>query len=240
MRAVRGSRCGARETYRGGQPSARVSAFHVAAATAAKTASDALARGGALSGSSVTRTGGMSRARMMPNDRMVRSCTSPVSGSTAIDSVSTQPSAMCTAPIAYDRSTTSSSGSPAAKSTSTPARAPVSASISTRALATAPLGVTTGTSRPSAPAVSTACSAKPAARSSVPTGGPATSASVHVARTRTPSTVGQTFVVPPRATTPSISTTPSRTTAVALIGARFGPQRTTSSRANTTRTGLPY
>ena len=48
-RAVRVSRAG---NVSGRTPSARVSAFHVAAATAAKTASDARARGGASSGAS--------------------------------------------------------------------------------------------------------------------------------------------------------------------------------------------
>ena len=103
---------------------------------------------------------------------------------------------------------------------------------STCALARAPLGVTTSTSRPSAPATRTACSASPTARRSRLTGGPGTSTSVQRARTSTPSAVGQTRGTPaPRATTPSISTTPSRSTATAAIGGRFGPRRTTSSRA---------
>ena len=42
-------------------------------------------------------TGGMSLARRMPNDRIVRSCTSPAS--TASPSRNTQPRAMCTAPV---------------------------------------------------------------------------------------------------------------------------------------------
>ena len=105
----------------------------------------------AVAGSSriVTSIGGVSDARSTPNDRIVRSCTSPVSGSTASDSDVTQPSAMCAAPIAYDRSTTSSRGSPAATWTSTATTLPPS--TRTRARARAPLGVTTSTSRPSAP-----------------------------------------------------------------------------------------
>ena len=77
-----------------------VSAFHAAAATAANTASDDRASGGPGSSTIVTSIGGVSFARMIPNERMVRSCTSPVSGSTARPSVSTHPSAMCAAPIA--------------------------------------------------------------------------------------------------------------------------------------------
>ena len=59
-------------------------------------------------------------------------------------------------------------------------------------------------------------------------------------RTSTPGGVGHTRGAPaPRATTPSISTTPSRATATAAIGGRFGPRRTTSSREYTTRTARP-
>ena len=72
----------------------------------------------------------------MPNERIVRSSTSPVSGSTARPSLHTQPSAMCAAPMQYERSTTSSSGSPAATRTSTRSIAPVSVST-TRAPARA-------------------------------------------------------------------------------------------------------
>jgi hypothetical protein len=43
---------------------------------------------------------GVSFARITPNDLIVRSRTSPVSVSTAMPSLSTQPRAMCAAPIA--------------------------------------------------------------------------------------------------------------------------------------------
>ena len=88
--------------------------------------------GGPASSTISTSIGGVSCARMTPNERMVRSCTSPVSGSTVEPSVSTHPSAMCAAPIAYERNTTSSSGSPAATRTSTRPIVP-SSSVSTRA-----------------------------------------------------------------------------------------------------------
>ena len=84
----------------GRTPSASLTAFHVAAATAANTASDARGSGAPGSSTSSTTIGGVSFARRIPNERMVRACTSPVAGSTASPSVSTQPSAMCTAPIA--------------------------------------------------------------------------------------------------------------------------------------------
>ena len=51
---------------------------------------------------------GVSMARGTPNDRMVRSCTTP-SPSTDSASEVTHPKAMWAAPIAYERNTTSSS-----------------------------------------------------------------------------------------------------------------------------------
>ena len=64
----------------GRAPSASLTAFHVAAATAANTASDAWASGAPGSSTISTSIGGVSLARRIPNERMVRSCTSPVSG----------------------------------------------------------------------------------------------------------------------------------------------------------------
>ena len=90
---------------RGTPPDARprrsLTAFHAAAATAANTASDARARGVARDRRRCRRRcGACPWPAGSPNERMVRSWTSPVSGSTARPSVSTQPSAMCAAPIA--------------------------------------------------------------------------------------------------------------------------------------------
>ena len=62
-----------------------------------------------------------------------------MSGSTASPSVSTQPSAMCVAPITYERSTTSSSASPGVDAHGRRASMrPVASSTSTRAPASAP------------------------------------------------------------------------------------------------------
>src|SRR4051794_12418402 len=234
-------------------PSARATAFHVAAATAANTASDANARGASVDGTISTVTGGIARAGMIPNDRIVRSSTSPVSAATASPSVSTQPSAMCVAPIAYERTTTSSSGSPASTRTATVSMRPVASSTSRCAPASAPsadnarVSSSTAAPRPStssarstpaassAPSTRTVYSASPAARSRFDTGGPGTYVTSQRASTSSAygvSTSGGTSRVRPR-----ISTRPSRYTAVAAIGDRFGPSRTTSSRANTTRTG---
>ena len=72
-----------------------------------------------------------------------------------------------------------------------------------------------------------------AARNSVPTGGPTTSTSRQRAATTHEYGDGHctsNAAAPPVATTPSISTRPSRHTAVAAIGGRLGPSRTTSSR----------
>ena len=88
------------------------SASHTAAATAAITASEPLTAGRSSASTSISIVG-VSTARTTPKDRMVRSWISPVSGSTAIDSLRTSPSPMCAAPVQYERSVVSSSGSPA-------------------------------------------------------------------------------------------------------------------------------
>ena len=93
----------------------------------------------------------------------------------------------------------------------------------------------------SAPSTSTACSASPvgAQRRSRPAD-PRRRPRASARRPRTPYGVGHSRAgATPRATTPSISTRRRATTAVAAIGGRFGPSRTTSSREYTTRTGRP-
>src|SRR5579884_51723 len=112
-------------------------AIQVAAATAANTASLPFT-GGAVDGSTTTSMGGVSTARRMPNERMVRSWTSPRS-STAMASLQTQPSAMWVAPMQYDLSTTSSRGSPQATWTRTATGRP-SGATSTSAAAQLPSG----------------------------------------------------------------------------------------------------
>ncbi|MGA0237257.1 MAG: hypothetical protein ACO3PD_02540 [Acidimicrobiales bacterium] len=69
-----------------------------AAATAAMAASLALTGSPSL-GSNVTSMVGVSTARRMPNERMVRSWIEPSSGSTARCSLRTSPSPMCAAPV---------------------------------------------------------------------------------------------------------------------------------------------
>ena len=79
-RAARVCRAG---NVSGRSPSARVSAFHAAAATAANTASDEpRERLAVVVDDRRRRRAACPSARTMPNERIVRSCTSPVSGST--------------------------------------------------------------------------------------------------------------------------------------------------------------
>ena len=143
----------------------------------------------------------------------MRSSTSPVSGSTARPSLHTHPSAMCAAPMQYERSTTSSSGSPAATRTSTRSIAPVVGRGRTRAPASASLaGVpharcraaprATRSSRTSAarstpasssaPSTSAVCSASPSARSRRRSSGPATASRSQSSATRAAYGDGQT------------------------------------------------
>ena len=79
-RSIREARVPRAGNVSGRSPSARASAFHVAAATAANTASELAASGGPGASTIVTSMGGTSFGLMMPNERIVRSCTSPVVG----------------------------------------------------------------------------------------------------------------------------------------------------------------
>src|SRR4051794_4756328 len=190
---------------------------------------------------------------------MVRSCTSPVAGATARPSVSTQPNAMWTAPIAYERSTTPSSASPAATRTSTRSTSPESPTV-TRAPATAPPSAATHASRSTdaerssrtsdrrsapatcnAPSSRTARSARPVARSVDVVVGPAT-----IALVQSPSSViaygqaiGAVNASGAPTTVPRTRRVAPTKEALAEIGGRLGPRRTTSSRAYTTRTARP-
>jgi hypothetical protein len=96
-----------------GQPCRR----HSATAVATNTASATATAGPAASATS-TSTCGISADRRTPNDRTVRSWTSP-SSDTASPSEHTQPSAAWTAPMQYERRTTRSSGAPASTCTRT-------------------------------------------------------------------------------------------------------------------------
>src|SRR5581483_6357368 len=214
--------CGHRRTV--GHSGGRPSASQAAAATAAKTASEPLT-GGPSSGSIVTSTGGMSTARRMPNDRMVRSWGTP-SSSTAMPSDRTHPSAMWAAPMQYDRSTTSSSGSPHRTRTFT---RPSTSSAS----AMAPVGDVT-CARPDTAAISTAASAQPAARNAIDVGGPATSTSC----TSMPGATACTASARPGVRTARSTPVPSARIPAA-IGGRLGPRCTVSSRDSSTRTGRP-
>ena len=78
LRNARAARVPRAGNASGRVPSARVTAFQVAAATAANTASEARPRGGPGSSTMSTWIGGVSFARRMPNERMVRSWISPV------------------------------------------------------------------------------------------------------------------------------------------------------------------
>ena len=164
-----------------------------------------------------------------------------MSGSTARPSVRTQPSAMCVAPIAYERSTTSSSGSPASTRTVTRAMRPVASSTSTRAPASAPSADRARVSRRTArrarrPAPNGRRRRRrarprrgPCARRARPrgarfeTGGPGTRSTRPSARRPRARTATRRRAV--RAACGRGSRRdPSRYTAVAAIGGRFGPE----------------
>ena len=176
--------------------------------------------------------------------------------------MSTQPSAMCAAPMQYERSTTSSSGSPAATRTSTRSIAPASVDDDPRARRARPLGdprprtcraapratrsSCTSAAR-STPAsceraldAARSCSASPS-RAARATGGPATAvASSRVALVdRYGDAIGGRRPHRRRRPCRRCAPSPSRHTALAAIGGRFGPSRTKSSREYTTRTVAP-
>src|SRR5918994_159754 len=150
-----------------GQAGGRPWASQAAAATAANTASEPFTGEPSLASIS-TPIGGVSTARSTPKLRIVRSWTSPRS-STASPSLQTHPTAMCAAPTQYERSTTSSSGSPHDTATRTPGSSP----NATVARASAPSGDRTATTaRP--PPVSTLTTPGPAgARNREPPAEPA-------------------------------------------------------------------
>ena len=77
------------------------------------------ARRGRRRPSTSTEIGGVSTARSTPKERIVRSWTTP-SPSTVMDSDVTHDAAWCAAPMQYDRSATSSNGSPASTRTAMP------------------------------------------------------------------------------------------------------------------------
>ena len=161
--------------------------------------------------------------------------------------VSTHPIAMWAAPIAYDRSTISSSGSPAATRTATRAIVPPP-SMSTRTPRRVPLVRRTRSTRVeqdaapparhaasalrstpasvSAPSMSTARSAIPTARNADRVDGPAAPALDHwlPRRCRTAIRSARRTGRPGRPTTPWSSPCPASYTALAAIGGRFGPK----------------
>ena len=120
------------------------------------------------------RCAGVSTARRMPKDRMVRSSGSPCS-STAMPSERTQPSAMWAAPMQYERRTTSSSGRPQRTRTATEPSAPIVA------LAVAPFGSQDRRRQAGARPGGRRPRPSPRPRSAVEVGGPATSTSSHLA-----------------------------------------------------------
>ena len=138
-------------------------------------------------------------------------------------------SAMWAAPVQYERSTTSSSTSPASTRTRTVPPAVISAS------ATAPRsGSVIGSSERRAPARSTDASAQPAARRSTDVGGPGTSTSSTVS----PGAIWAMAPWIPEVRTTRTDPVPSAS-APPANGGRLGPIRTTSSRFRRARTGRP-
>ena len=168
-----------------------------------------------------TSIGGMSTARRTPNERIVRSCTSP-SASTASPSLVTQPAPCGPRRCSSERSTTSSSGSPHAHPHRRPRSSPTVA-VGDRAVGRSVTGAGVAARAPAPQHRGLGPARRPERRPT--SAGPATSTS---STTRPGATAAMASAMPGVRTT---RTTPVPSAPMpAASGGRLGPSRTASSR----------
>ena len=207
--------------HAGGRPWCR----HTAAATDANTAS-LPATAGPSSRPDVTTTGGMSAARRMPNERIVRSSTSP-------SIVDREPLGGHPAERHVGRADAVAAQHHLVEHLAARHARPRAGHLGWRSGAMAPDGEVTIVS-PRTAADRTAASTHPAPRIRADVGGPTTSTS----STTRPDPAESMAAAIPAVRATRMTPVPSARTPAA-IGGRFGPDRTTSSRVHRATTARP-